>query len=260
MSSPVGWTDAVVVADTRGIAVTPLDASRSGRAVELPGSAPRTPALRGDAIFTTRAETGGEPVVVRLDSSGTEEWQRTLPGAEITAPVVADGRLFLGTDERHVALDAETGKRVWAVGDGLSTRDWDQQLTENLAPAVAADTVVFPTGDGVLAVDTSSGSIAWRLNGDQVRSAPVVRDGRVYVPDFGFGIRVLDLHTGDAVWQFPADGTWATPVVTDSRVYAGTTRGVVALRRGSIDTDSAEPVEQTADTAAPVEQTADTAA
>jgi outer membrane protein assembly factor BamB len=65
------------------------------------------PTYRGDMERSGAIETALRPEL-------TEVW-RASPGSDLTSPIIADGKVFLAATDRHtlVALDAETGKRLW---------------------------------------------------------------------------------------------------------------------------------------------------
>ena len=46
-------------------------------------------------------------------------WGGAIPGRGLSAPAVANGRVYLGTDKgRLMAIDTETGKKVWEYEGG----------------------------------------------------------------------------------------------------------------------------------------------
>lgn len=136
-------------------------------------------------------------------------------------PVVADGRLYVGTfDERasFVALDAATGSEEWRtdLGDGIDVR-----FPESAA-AIADDVVLAAFGSVLVGFDPTTGEIRWRRRlGDQLR-APVVADGTAYVSVGETGTVVaLDPSTGDPSWRRPVGG-WvpATVGVAEGTCFA----------------------------------------
>ena len=133
----------------------------------------------------------------------------------IFEPVVADGKLFLGFNDRDkvVAYDVATGRELWTFFTAGPVR---------LPPACWKGRVFVASDDGYLyCLKAADGSLLWKFrggpNGRQIlgnqrmisawpmRGGPVVRDDRVYCaasiwPFMGTFIYSLDAATGDVVW------------------------------------------------------------
>jgi outer membrane protein assembly factor BamB len=59
-------------------------------------------------------------------------------------------------------------------------------------------------------------------------SSPAIHDGLVYVGDSGGMVHCVDARTGTAAWTHDAAGeVWAAPLVADGKVYVPTRRGTV---------------------------------
>jgi outer membrane protein assembly factor BamB len=163
-----------------------------------------------------------------------------------SAPVVADGRVYVGSSvaqgNNFSALDASTGQVVWST-DLHYTFDSRCDAEENVGipstAAVADGVVVVGGGDAAYyGLDEATGAILWRHDMDVGPSgfaweSPLVAGGRAYIgistrcdnPPVRGEIRALDLATGSllanqffvppgvgggSVWNSPAmtvDGT-----------------------------------------------------
>lgn len=166
-------------------------------------------------------------------------WLRDLeePMQTASQPVVADGKLFIGTGHgRLYALDRETGKTAWhydasapifgspawhnrvvyvngldrrchAVRSRDGQRLWTFETGAPLwAAPVAADGKVFVAGrDGfVYALDATSGALAWKAPvGGPVLSTPACADGALYVGAGDMHVYALDGQTGRQLWRSP---------------------------------------------------------
>lgn len=141
-------------------------------------------------------------------------------------PIVAGGRLFVGNENRDVySLDPKTGCTYWtfqAIGGVRSSL--------SIGPYKSADgktgTAVF-FGDqraNAYAVDAVTGKQIWTTRVDThpaagITGAPVVHEGRLYVPVQGIGeegqgatnnyqcctfrgsVTTLDANTGKVIWK-----------------------------------------------------------
>ena len=139
-----------------------------------------------------------------------------LPGNYASSPAVADGTVYLGSDDRKVyALDAATGRLRWSftTGDGIYA-----------GPAVSGGIVYIGSDDGKLyALNAATGQLRWSYTSHYaVESTPVVVDGTVYFGSFDHEVRALDAATGHLRWSYSAqDAVTSSPVVAGGTVYFG---------------------------------------
>ena len=107
------------------------------------------------------ARSGSTPVGVPADLKSI--WRENL-GGRLSAPVVADGRLFVATVDAHSihALDANNGQTLWTY----TTRG-----RLDSPPTIHGDLALFGSADGwVYCLRASDGELAWKF-----RAAPKER-------------------------------------------------------------------------------------
>ncbi len=157
-------------------------------------------------------------------------WQFSVPGWAMNAPTVADGKVYVGADDRSVyALDAANGAPIWTFETGDIVR----------SPAVVSDGFVYVgSNDNMLyALNADTGDLAWQHDtGSPVQYAPLVGDGSVFVPTISEGdrkIHALDAATGDELWvasqYYPFDTGWESGI---GATLAGNTLLVINDRGG----------------------------
>lgn len=148
--------------------------------------------------------------------AGTQRWSYKTGNAVYSAPVVANGLVYVGSDDNFVyALDASTGTKRWSYKTGD---------TVEADPTVANRLVYVGSNDhDVYALDASSGIKRWSFDtGYAFPTAAVVANGLVYVSSIlGGALYALDATTGDKRWSFQADSTLAAPAVSNGIAYAG---------------------------------------
>lgn len=139
------------------------------------------PALWGGAVYV--ATVSGR--ILCLDAAGGAlRWEATLPEGvgegTRASPVVADGRLFLGGDDgRLYALTARTGRRLWTFRTNAPLLS---------SPIVAGPVLYLPAGDGLLyCLDAADGHKRWAVRLGEMRAAPALLDGVLYVGSRGAG-------------------------------------------------------------------------
>ena len=146
------------------------------------------------------------------------EWSfQTGSDFESTSPVVANGAVYVGTDQVY-ALDASTGALRWTSQHGERT------------PAVANRVVFDASSDGTIsALRASTGERLWSFStGGVWLSSPAVVNGIVYIGSTDNSIYALSAATGDLIWSF-ATGGWvqSSPAVAHGVVYFGSNDGHV---------------------------------
>jgi outer membrane protein assembly factor BamB len=136
-------------------------------AAELGGLAPGSAAVLDDRIITGT----GEGTVVALSPDGQKTlWKYDQVDDQqamfYSSPAVADGIVVIGCRDRQVhAIDAKTGKRVWAV----KTRG-DVDAT----PTISAGRVYIPSKDKKLYVlDLKTGQKLWEFTAGRAITAGV---------------------------------------------------------------------------------------
>ncbi len=153
----------------------------------------------------------GYGYVVALDAqSGEEVWRQTSFTPFHTAPTVADGRVFVTTDDNELyALDARSGEVLW-THQGIAE---SARLITAPSAAVSGEVVIAPYTSGeIVALRAQNGSELWsdsltRTGGltplasiNDISASPVVLGDRVYAVSHSGVMGAFDLRTGERVW------------------------------------------------------------
>ena len=159
-------------------------------------------------------------------------WTFTTGDAVETSPAVADGMVYVGSDDGYVyALNVFNGSLVWKYNTYGPVQS---------SPAVV-DGVVFVGGfhsHAVFALNAHTGALVWNYTTKSVYpnkiSSTAVANGLVYVDvaNSGFGgiLYALNASTGRLAWKYnPSAWLSSSPTVYNGKVYIGTTSEVVAL-------------------------------
>jgi outer membrane protein assembly factor BamB len=151
-------------------------------------------------------------VLMAIDvASGKEKWRADLGVPARSAPMIADGRVFVITiDDRLFAYTAADGRQLW-------THRAAEPVTSMLgrpAPVYWRGLVVAGFGSGELAcLRADSGSVVWTdgLGASEgrasiadflsIRGLPVVVNGLVYAISMGGLLVCNDVPTGRRVWE-----------------------------------------------------------
>jgi len=200
-------------------------------ALVLAQTADGTATFHGD-LGRTGEQPGPAPA-----GDPTLAWRFETQGAVQAAPVVADGVLYVGSNDGSLyALDSEAGEERWRFStDGPITG----------AAAVADGSVYFASGDGyAYAVNAESGEQRWRyfaaeLNPDtdtllpedqdrgSITSSVMVVDGLVYVSSNSFKITAIDAETGIERWHHVSgNANLTTPTFADGALYYASDSGI----------------------------------
>ena len=197
------------------------------RCAESPPLQDRSAAARwngwGVTVRNTRFQPADQAGLAAADVPRlTLRWAFGFPEATQawSQPVVAAGRLFVGSSNGHVyALDAGTGCTHWIFAAGTAVR-----AAISVAPHEDGYAAYF--GDvaaTVYAVDANTGELLWSRRVDEhpvarITGAPTLFDGRLYVPvssleegsglipgyeccRFRGSIVALDAASGNVIWK-----------------------------------------------------------
>lgn len=161
-----------------------------------------------------------------------ERWEFQTDGGISTAPIVADGTVYVGSSNTSTgtlyALNASTGALEWEVGG------FYQPVGDNVpaSPTIVDDVVYIGSPNGhasgtVRALDTETGDEVWNSSDiGQVYTSPNVVEGTVYVGgDAGLDNRslyALDAETGDIEWEYDeVYDVGSSPTWDNGTVYVG---------------------------------------
>jgi len=183
---------------------------------------------RTQTVVQVRAETGdkyrftdrqldmyGQPLGVDGAKKKAAEKQAALKvlgiNSTVQEQVVPDVTLYLTSDDGMVqAVDAETGKTIWARGVG--NRDYP-----TLEPGVSEKYVVIVNGTTVYVLDATSGAPVWQRNAAGVPAAGgTVIDEYVGVPMVTGELEVYSLA--------PDASHWPTSYYSYGQVFSPPTR------------------------------------
>ncbi|MBC7376372.1 MAG: outer membrane protein assembly factor BamB [Burkholderiaceae bacterium] len=228
--------DTVVVAGAGG-AVAALD-GRTGRDLWRANvGAPIVAGVGTDGKIAAVVTDANE--VVAIDN-GRELWRHKLVSQAYTAPFVAGGRVFvLVADRSVVALDGQTGRRLWIQqrpGEPLVLRQSGVMLS-------VGDTLVVGLSGRLVGLNPTSGAIRWEVpiaaprgTNDVERLVDLVgrvsRNGDVVCARaFQANVGCVNAARGSLIWTKPANGSEG--VHGDDRYVFGTESDgkVVAWRR-----------------------------
>jgi outer membrane protein assembly factor BamB len=170
-------------------------------------------AYDGGRIYVT---TGFARVFALEAATGAKVWEQSVPAPVRAAPAVAGGRVFAVTlDNQAFALAADDGRRLWSHS-GI------QEVTSLIggaSPAVSGSTVVVPYSSGeIVGLLAETGRPLWSDSlasvaradplGDlaQIRGAPVVDRGIVFVISHSGRMVAIDLRQGLRAWETEIGG------------------------------------------------------
>jgi outer membrane protein assembly factor BamB len=228
--------DTVVVAGAGG-AVAALD-GRTGRDLWRTNvGAPIVAGVGTDGKIAAVVTDANE--VVAIDN-GRELWRHKLVAQAYTPPFVAGGRVFvLVADRSVVALDGQTGRRLWIQqrpGEPLVLRQSGVMLS-------VGDTLVVGLSGRLVGMNPANGAIRWEVpiaaprgTNDVERLVDLVgrvsRNGDVVCARaFQANVGCVNAARGSLIWTKPANGSEG--VHGDDRYVFGTESDgkVIAWRR-----------------------------
>lgn len=148
-------------------------------------------------------EKGKEPPAELVDIKSQldirREWSESLSGKAdhlrlALRPEIVDGVVYAGGHKGEVvALNAETGRRLWRV---------NTKLPLSAGPGVGDGVVVFGSSDGnVVALDAATGAERWRhAVSSEVLARPLVTEGLIVVRTVDGRLQALSIVDAAQRW------------------------------------------------------------
>ena len=146
-------------------------------------------------------------------------WSEDLGEPTLSAPVVVDGVVYIGSHFKVLALDSETGRTIW---ERKATGPVDSSA------AVAGDSLYVGFLDRrLVALNLETGETRWEFKTrGQITSSPVVHNGIVYSGSWDGSIYALDAATGDRIWKYETGGSVRfQPTIHDGVLVAAANDG-----------------------------------
>ena len=173
-------------------------------------STPGQWAMHGGDLAQTKAlprDAAGTPPAGRL------LWSTPLGENTRSAPIVADGRVYVGGHFQIAALDAATGDLLWR-----------QPATGPVPGTLAAAGPYLYVGlqdHHLRALDPATGESRWQFRaGDAITAAPVVHQGILYFGSWDSRLYALDAATGAEIWTYQATARIASPAAISDNILA----------------------------------------
>jgi len=160
---------------------------------------------------------------VRGPKTNQTRWTYLTQGAVFSHPSVADGIVFIGSNDRKFyALNETNGALIWNYTTGGTI----------LSGSAVANGIVYTGSQDykVYALNETTGTLIWNYTtGHQIySSSPAVADGIVYIGSKDYKLYALNATTGAHIWNYTTSGEiLSSPAVVGGIVYIGSRAGVL---------------------------------
>lgn len=202
------------------------------RDADKPSSFASSPAVAGESVYIG-ADNGKLYCLDR--ATGKPRWTFAAVRPLFSAPVVADGRVYVGeglhqdADCRLYCIDAASGRKLW---------EFKTASHVEFSPTVLDGRICFAAGDdGVYCLDAATGAKLWQHRGVHVDQSPAVtKDGVFFGSVYGSSIMFrLDPKDGRVIWKKESPlGLTGSPSADGGRVF-------FALGNGTFTMSNARP-------------------
>lgn len=152
-------------------------------------------------------------------STNQSQWQFTTHSSVQSAPAVAGGVVYVGSNDFDVyALNASTGSEIWS---------YPTYSPVTSSPAVINGVVYVGSSSGTFyALNSTTGLQIWSCQiGYSVGSSPTVVGGVVYIGGADEGENALNATTGSVIWSTPLGTVVSSAAVENDVVYVGAQNG-----------------------------------
>jgi eukaryotic-like serine/threonine-protein kinase len=210
---PVASPRAYVVSTTSVSAWRIDTGARLWQVSLVPGSATPQSVLVGPTLYVA----DGALTAVRV-ADGRLLWTVALPNAaQESAPIVANGDVYVATSTELYALQATDGTLLWRYDHPLAV------------PAlVAAGATLYLAANGVIALNASDGTKQWEMAlaegmyTTQAAQSLTLAGATLYVATQSDALFALDAQTGASKWTYQSAGGLSAPVIGSSAVFVAT--------------------------------------
>jgi outer membrane protein assembly factor BamB len=153
-------------------------------------------------------------------------WKYMAGNAEISAPIIDEGILFVGSDNNDLyAIDAFKGELKWRYST----------LGKVYTPAAKNGIVVAASYDNNIYALDYEGNLKWKSNtGSSMASPPIVYNNNLYGGYYKY-IYAIYIINGSINWKYATDG-WieSSPAISQGIVFAGSNdHNIYALDAGN---------------------------
>jgi outer membrane protein assembly factor BamB len=174
-----------------------------------------------------------DDVVLCLDlATGKTLWKFSAPGEAVgrnasSTPCIADGKIYALGSTNCYAVDAQTGKQVWAAPLPLKGPASSPLIAEGVFVVNAGKLVAFDAATGKQlwtqpkAGGGNASPVAWKCGEKSV----VICNGKA--------LAGVDLKTGALLWSVPAGGD-CTPALAGDRLAVQTSNAKVGIMAGKL--------------------------
>ncbi len=119
----------------------------------------------------------------------------------LSTPIIHDGHLYvLNADQEVRAVDSSSGSSLWE--QSIRPPEISSHVLGGGIAYGQGNIYVASAFAEVLALDAQTGAIKWRTpTNSPARSAPTLKDGRVFVTTINNEVEAFDENTGQSLWS-----------------------------------------------------------
>ncbi|MDF9744597.1 PQQ-like beta-propeller repeat protein [Natrinema sp. S1CR25-10] len=194
------------------------------------------PVVSDGTVYITNFDPSNDGSAIALDAQdGTEQWRTTLNASGDHGTAVLNDRFFVAYDTELVALDPQTGERIWTE----PTNGPDS--SELLVADEATGTVLVASTGGIEAFRAANGEKRWETDTvRQLARSPAVYDGRVFAVgkvDGAPSLVAVSLKDGTERWRSELTSAFeiAAPVAIQDGVIVSDDQTLVVYDRETGD-------------------------
>ena len=181
----------------------------------------------GKVIFVGDSGGNVSNTVYAVDQkTGSLVWEHKLDTRPSEYIAESQGLVFVGCNEKLVALDTKTGNTKWEFSDNPEEWHyysypvtWDQLVIVNKLNPLQVE-----NKDCIFVLDAFTGTLKWkkRIDGLLQRNLPVIANGLLYygtnAPGQKGKIFAVDVLTGQEKWHYQASTIWLDQPVANEQI------------------------------------------
>ncbi len=223
------------VTDTSYIHAIDIKTGKARWSVNVNGAWPSPPTINDSYIFliTDTRGSADTSVLHAIDiSNGKETWSFEVVGGNdywrsmsshnmYTSPLTHENLAFLATDRDVIAININTGKEQWRVGDKFADKEWISDI--DLGPLL-----YITTKTTLYALNPKSGRTLWSKRLTYLTNVRVwihrVMDGIVYAAPHPYKLIAIDGLSGKDLGTVVSPGLLNSLLGSDNAICSGPVR------------------------------------
>ena len=181
------------------------------------------PVVANNIVYIASGRMDNRELYALNAKNGNFIWKTPIGASYDLSPTVANGIVYIGSEDTLYALNATTGKEIWTYTTNSNIG------TPTIEYGVA---YVISQDQNIYALNAANGKKLWSypIGENNIMSGLAVADGVIYIgcyTRYNQALYALSAASGKKLWSYPIGCT--TPTITDDTLYISSGNDIYAF-------------------------------